>query len=158
MSTAVFCDWTAQRSLLNHDILCNQLRMETSALRMDPGRDSYLRLRQWPQRERDYRRLFDGALEALTPRQLLCGESFACWSEDMRRQYGMVFHAIFVATYGVEREVERLHALLTAALECTQALLRTRPDRRTEEMVATVSSALDDLSEAISSLPKACCS
>jgi hypothetical protein len=147
-------EWLDQRALLNHDILCNQLRNELCALRADATHNAAVRLKTWPRREPEYRRLFDATLEALSPAQLVDSAVFACWNEDMKRNFRPVFHELFVATSGVAEQVRDLHQLLSKSLEGVKVYLATPQAKRTAEAVASLQTVLDALSAAISALPK----
>lgn len=147
-------EWLDQRAVLNHDILCNQLRNELGAVRADPKRHALVRLKMWPLHEIEYRRLFDATIEVLSPVRLLDLPVFACWSDDMKTSFRPVFHELFLATTQVEAKVKALHELLGRGVEGVQAFVATPPGKRTTEQAVTLQELLDSLSAAISALPR----
>jgi len=145
--------WSAQRAFLNHDVLCNQLRTETAALKKNPNQVRVLRLEQWSSREDDYRALFDNAIDVLGPERVLVTNWFSCWSDGLKCHFGVVFREIFLATSNLPQQIKILHQCLTHALEKVHCLLLTSPEARTIDMIAELDNVLDELSCNISALP-----
>jgi len=147
-------EWTEKRALLNHDVLCNQLRNELAAARLDPTHHPLTRLRMWPQREQEYRQFFDAAIDAFSPVHLLGFAFFASWSAEMKCEFGPAFHELFLATSNIKADVASLHDFLNESLLEVNAFLATAAVERTVEQAGAVLARLDTLSVAISALPR----
>jgi len=145
--------WAELRAVLNHDILCNQLRNELAAARLDPVHHTLTRLRMWPQREQEYRQFFDAAKDALSPVRLLDSAQFACWSDEMKCEFGPAFHELFLSTSNIAADVARLHHLLDDSLRDVNAFVATPAAERTIDGAGAVLARLDMLSTSISALP-----
>ncbi len=150
----LFDEWQSQRSLLNHDILCNQLRNELAALRATPRSPTVVRLRMWPLHEKEYRGFFDLTIDGLSPQQLLDMPIFAAWDQARKEAFGPLFHEIFVVVTNIAGEVRQLHELLSGSVDAVEAFLAMRPADRTSEDVERLQELLDSLSQAISTLPR----
>ena len=148
----VLNEWLGQRELLNHDVLCNQLRNELGALRADPKR-AVVRLKTWPVREAEYRAFFDSSIEALSPRQFFTNQRFACWKPEMKTTFEPLFHELFMLTSNLAARVEALHQLLTQSLNAVQTFLATDAAMRNPSHVAKLQELLESLSQGISALP-----
>jgi len=150
-------EWLELRELLNHDILCNQVRGELSALQAEQGNNTLVRLTRWPEREPEYRRWLDATVEALGPAQWLDSPAFACWDETMRARFKPALQELFLATSSVAGQVEALHELLTQAVSEVKEFVSAAPVARTPEKVAALQELLFALSAAISALPRNVC-
>ena len=150
----LFDEWQAQRALLNHDILCNQLRNELGAVRMNPQCSAVVRLKMWPQRAGEYRKFFDMAAEALSPKQILDSPAFAAWEKTRKEVFRPIIHETFLVRTDMIARVQELHELLTRSIDGVEAFLRMKPAERTLEAVAELQELLDSLSKAISALPR----
>ncbi len=150
----LFNEWQAQSTLLNHDILCNQLRNELAAVRMSPQYSSVVRLKMWPQRAGEYRKFFDMAIEALSPKQVLDSPVFATWEKTRKEVFGPIIHEMFLVRSNMIARVQELHELLTRSVDGVEAFLLMKPADRTLKAVTKLQELLDSLSKAISALPK----
>lgn len=146
-------EWLEQRALLNHDILCNQLRNELVALQGDPQSPDVVRLKMWLLRESEYRRFLDSTLNALSPAQLLESPHFARWAAEERVFFQLVFQELFCQTTGLGLRIEALQELLTKCVGEVGAFLEVAPVERTHDRIARLQSLLEALSLGISSLP-----
>jgi hypothetical protein len=145
-------EWLGKRALLNHDVLCNQLRNELGALRTDPKR-TVVRLKTWPLRESEYRAFFDSSIEALSPKQLFTNQRLACWKPEMKTQFEPLFHELFMLTSTLAARIATLHQLLTQSLNGVQTFLATDAAKRNPSHVAKLQELLESLSQEISALP-----
>jgi hypothetical protein len=148
----LFNEWLGQRALLNHDVLCNQLRNELGALRADPKR-TVVRLKTWPLHETEYRAFFDSSIEALSPKQFFTNQRFACWKPEMKTTFEPVFYELFMLTSNLAVRIEALHQLLTRSLNGVQTFLATDAAKRNPSHVAKLQELLESLSQEISALP-----
>ena len=150
----LFDEWQSQRALLNHDILCNQLRTELVALRVAPQSPAVVRLKMWPRQADEYRKFFDLAIDALSPQQVLNSPIFATWDETRKDDLGPIVHEVFLALSNIAAEVQELHESLSCSVGAVEAFLAIRPTERTPERVAKLQELLDSLSQDISALPR----
>ena len=148
-------EWAAKRALLNHDVLCNQLRNELAAARQDVTHHPLTRLQCWSKREEEYRSFFNGAISAVSWAHLLDATIFRSWTSEMRECFRPIVHECFAAATNIDFEVSELHRLLTASLEGVSTFLNTPAVLRRTEDAETVLATLDALSSAISGLPHA---
>ena len=145
--------WLDQRALLNHDVLCNQLRNELASLRSEPTQSHTPRLSMWPKRKKEYITFLDNAINALSFSSLLDRSIFDCWSNSMKENWRPVFHGLFLNTTNIPNKIIHLKELLNDSAETVLSFSNVRPRERTLKMVVALQEKLDALSTAISSLP-----
>jgi hypothetical protein len=146
-------EWTALRALLNHDVLCNQVRGELCALAVDPHQ-STLRLERWIQREREYHVLLEEAVNVLSLANFVDSAEFACWNCTQRNAFRKPFHALFLATSDVPRRTKELLDLLRMSIESVRSFLAVPRRYRTREGATVPLELLTELSMGISALSK----
>ena len=147
-------EWLEVRELLNHDILCNQVRSELAALQSAQHDHRIVRLKHWPEREPEYRRWLDATFEALSPAHLLDSSVFSCWSEDMRSKFRPAVHQLFLATTSLGAQVRKLHELLGLSVKGVREFVAAAPPERTADKLSALEALLAALSAAISALPR----
>ena len=145
--------WLNKRALLNHDILCNQIRNEIDALRRAPSENSTTRLRMWIYRESEYQKLLNECIVALSPMQLLESELFSCWPRELKESFSPIFHELFLIMTGLEMRIAELLQVLSASIASVKAFLSIEQSMRTLDDVMQIREKLANLSEGISSLP-----
>ena len=151
---SIFKQWIDLRGVLNHDVLCNQLRNELLSLQEEPKGHEAIRLKTWVTREDEYRGFLTATVDALSPNGLISCAGLACWTEEQIRVYANVAHALFLAETDMTAIVKRLTELLAAAVCSAKRLLSTPRPERSNDMVADLSVLVDKLSEGISDLPR----
>jgi len=146
--------WLAQRGLLNHDILCNQLLVELAAAKKDPQDHPLMRLTLWVRREAEYRTWLSSTVEVLSLAHVLDSPLFETWNQHTKTVFRPIFHGMFLAVSGIHKRVDELNRLLTEALSQGNCLLQIPQEMRTEQDFVRVHERLEQFSSAISSLPK----
>ena len=145
--------WLDRRGVLNHDILCNQLRNELSALRIEPELSNPIRLQMWLHHELEYREFFEDAFSVFSPSYLMDSPLFAQWPARDRDLFRKVFHELYILTSELPAKVQRLQELLSESIVRINGFLATTSRFRTSTAVEEIIEALECLSEEISSLP-----
>lgn len=147
-------DWQSLREKLNHDILCNQVRIEIQMLRQNPSHEP-VRLEWFCKRHADtFRGLLEDAPDALSTKKLVGLPCFNCWPQEYKSYFANLFHSIFLLETDLNNKMNNLNQLLENALKNSWVFLETKPAERTEAMVINLQEILDKLSLAISKLPK----
>ena len=150
---AILTEWLSQRDLLNHDVLCNQLRNELASLRSEPTQVITPRLSSWPKRKTEYTNFLNDTIEAISFARILDTSIFDCWGTNQKAFWEPVFHELFLATTDVREKIHDLNELLNESVEAVIHFNEISPKKRTIEMIVSLQRKLDALSAGISSLP-----
>lgn len=150
---AMLKEWLNQRALLNHDILCNQLRNEILSLRSDPTQTQTPRLKMWPKRKHEYEIFLDKTIEALSFASILDDHVFDSWQDSLKSTSKPIFHQLFLATTDISKRVDDLKRLLDESVEAALYFNTIEPAKRTVDMIVSLQKKVEALSNGISSLP-----
>jgi len=145
--------WLNQRALLNHDILCNQLRNELVSLRAEPTRTKIQRLSTWPKRKTEYMDFLNNTIDVLSFASLLDTDVFGCWSYSKKNSFKPAFHELFLNTTTILNKVTQLKRLVDLSVNSVLNFINTEPQKRTVQMIIDLQEKLETLSNGISSLP-----
>lgn len=145
--------WADDRGRLNHDVLANWIENELINIESDPGQNCP-RLKQFLQREQEFRRLLDEAPIALSTAAVIDGPLFDVWAAEFRSEIRTYAHAVFLATSAVPERVGALYPLLDNCLEMAKRFVATNPKRRTTAQVRDMRMQIGRLRAGISALPE----
>jgi len=149
-----FDRWMDKRTLLNHDILQNQVMNELSTLRICPQDTVIRRLNQWLERKGEYEEFILSTIEALSPVQLMSTKLFDTWNVHMKKAYSELFHEIFCSVSRLDGKVRELVKKLDEAANSVSRFLDLRPEERTLAKVEELEKVLGELSNLITALPQ----
>jgi hypothetical protein len=145
--------WLSRRAVLNHDVLCNQLRMELATLRQSVTSPP-LRLSQWIKRRGEYAAFLNDAVLVLDPANLLDSRRFSVWSAERRTAMRSIASETFVRISPVTAHLRELQDLLDRCVALASAFIALPPSGRTPDHVAALQDVFDRLSSGISALPE----
>ena len=147
------CEWEKHRSILNHDILCNQLRNELARLRSEPQSDTTVRLAMWPKRQREYILFFEATVAILNPERIIDSDLFLCWDNQTKKCFKVIVRNLYDSVEEIEKRVEELKSILLESIRIVDSFFSMPVDKRTEKSVVKIQEKLEELSFRISKLP-----
>ena len=146
-------EWEKNRSILNHDVLCNQLRNELVRLRKEPCSKSFIRIAMWPKRQDEYIDFLDSAMDVLSPGEIVDSFLFACWDSQQRELFKLLVRNLYNEVENIESQIKEAKSILTESISLIESFFSTPIERRTTQAVIKIQDKLDELSKRISKLP-----
>lgn len=146
-------EWGKKRAILNHDVLCNQLRNELARLREEPSSKTCLRIAMWPQRKDEYVDFLDSALYVLNPGEIVDTSLFNSWNPSQREQFKLYIRKLYNQLEDIEGQVVKTKALLSESISLINAFFEVSYENRTSQDIIEIQKKLEMLSKRISKLP-----
>jgi hypothetical protein len=145
-----FVSWEQLRAYLNHDVLCNQMRLELDSLRSDTTREPF-RLKRWQQKRCAYKELIENSLQVLKPSQMLSLPEFDSWPQKMKKQVGQIWDEM--NRLKLLPVLDKIKELLSESVIAIDDFLELPKSQRTSQNVEYIARIMAELSVEISRLP-----